>query len=469
MCKNQIRTAPNMRLLELSSPFRQSILHMNYKIGLLPCLLAISLIMLTDSASAQIKEHFQLLDENGDGLLTTNELALLSPLDSQHSGRVTLEAFTSAVQIRDIAHRAQWLIILDLRDGNKDGRLSGNELSGFEFADLDKNRRIDENEYLQGLREFYSSMIALSPKAIAEKATERFRMSDANEDGRLSGTEAVFLNSSDLSGDQRITRQEFIQAAILDVIAAGSNASDGAPPMQSNPITALVDAINRQDSQAVLALCRPEFQRIVNPFVLTYLLHQIMEGNGRLSTPRNVNVSEGTQPGTKNWLAEVSAERGTIALSTVVLDGKILGIAMNGPSIDNAIPKLLREMMTDIDGKLTTFANDCSPDCVRMIRRIQAAEDDVAIGMFHPEIPKQVSGETFAAVFEKLRAKVGKYQKIDLEEAGVDMDAAGTSGFITITHRVAGTAGTALVQQKLQIVGFRPYIVSIGIEPTADR
>lgn len=65
--------------------------------------------------------------------------------------------------------------------------------------------------------------------------------------------------------------------------------------------------------------------------------------------------------------------------------------------------------------------------------------------------------------------KVGKYQKIELEAAGVDMNAAGTSGFITITHLVAGTAGSALVQQKLQIVGFKPHIVSIAIDPVADR
>jgi len=180
-------------------------------------------------------------------------------------------------------------------------------------------------------------------------------------------------------------------------------------------------------------------------------------------------VSEGSQPGTKVLVAKVQAERGTIALSAVVFDDEILGIAMNGPSVDNAIPKLLAELMADVDGKLTPFAKDCSPECMRMIRRIQAAEDDVAIGMFHPEIPKQVSSETFVAMFEKLRAKVGKYQKIELEEAGVDMNVAGTSGFITITHLVAGTAGSAFVHQKLQIVGFKPYIVSIAIDPVADR
>ena len=436
---------------------------------LLPRILGISLFILAGSASAQIKEHFELFDENGDGQLTKNELALLSPLDGQHSGRVTLQAFTTAVQARDIAHRAQWLIILDQRDGNKDGRLSGNEFQGLEFADLDKNGRIDEKEFLRGVREFYSSMITLGPKAIAEDATERFRKKDTNEDGRLSGNEATFLASSDLSGDQRITRQEFIQAAILDVIAAGSDASDNLPPTQSNPLSSLVQAINKQDSQAVLALCRPEFQKIVNSYVLAHVLRQIKAGNGTLTTPRDIEESEGPQPGTKVLMAEVQAERGTIAINVVVLDGKILGLDMKGPSVDDAIPKLLAELMADVDGKLTAVANDCSPDCMRMIRRIQAAEDDVAISMFHPEVPKQVSREKFVALFELLRAKVGKYQKIELEEAGVEMNAAGTSGFINIAHLVTGTAGSGLVKQQLQIVGFKPHIVSIAIDPAPDR
>ncbi len=312
-------------------------------------------------------------------------------------------------------------------------------------------------------------MITLSPKAIAEEATERFRKKDINEDGRLSGNEATFLDSSDLSGDQRITRQEFIQAAILDVIAAGSDASDNPPPTQSNPLSALVQAINKQDSEAVLALCRPEFQKIANSYVLAYVLRHIKAGSGTLTTPRDIVESEGPQPGTKVLMTEVQAERGTIAVNIVVLDGKILGLDLKGPSVDDAIPKLLAELMADVDGKLTTFAHDCSPDCMRMIRRIQAAEDDVAISMFHPEIPKQVPRETFVAAFELLRTMVGKYQKIELEETGVEMNAAGTGGFINFTYLVTGTAGSGLVKQKLQIVGFKPHIVSIAIEPAPDR
>lgn len=436
---------------------------------LLTGLFGCTLTMLASPALAQINEHFQLLDENGDRLLTGNELALLSPLAVQHSGRVDLNAFTSAVRTREIAHRAQWLMILADRDGNKDGRLSGNEFSGFESADLDKNSRIDEKEYLQGVREFYGSLSTLSLKAIAEKGSERFQMMDLNADGRLSGTEATFMAASDLSGDQRITKQEYITAGILDVIAAGSDTNDNVPDMQTTPLGSLVQAINQQDSQALLALCRPEFQKLINTNVLTYLLNQIKEGNGKLSVPSNVTVTEGSQPGSQVLAAEIPVERGTLNMSAVVYEGKLLGVAMNGSSVDNAIPKLLTELMSDLDGKMTTFAKDCSPDCMRMIRRIQAGEDDVAISMFHPEIAKQVARETFVSLFEELRAQVGKYQKIELEAAGVDMDAAGTSGFITLTHRVEGTVGVALVQHKLQIVGFKPHMVVIAVEPASDR
>ena len=77
-------------------------------------------------------------------------------------------------------------------------------------------------------------------------------------------------------------------------------------------------------------------------------------------------------------------------------------------------------MIADVDGLMTTFAKDSSPDCMRMIRRIQAGEDDVAISMFHPEIPQQVKRETFDHLFTELRAMVGRYQKIELEAAGLN-------------------------------------------------
>ncbi len=73
-------------------------------------------------------------------------------------------------------------------------------------------------------------------------------------------------------------------------------------------------------------------------------------------------------------------------------------------------------------------------------------------------------GEQTSTVFEKLLEKVGTYQKIELEETEVDMQPTGSGGFITITHRVTGAEDAALVQQRLQFVGFKPHIVSIAKE-----
>ncbi len=451
-------------------------------------MLLITTIALTAPASAQITEHFQLLDENGDQVLTGNELRLVPLLKEQHAGRVDLSAFTASIRSREVAHHAQWLIILEQRDGNKDGRLSGNEFSGFEFADLDKNGRIDQREYNQGVREFYTSLIPLGPQGVAAKAIERFKSMDINADGRLSGTEAAFMDASDMTGDKRIALQEYITAAVLDMIAAGEDSPDNqpAPPpapvtpvmppapvvdvdgndSQNDALSELVATINAQDSKAFLALCRPEFQKLVNPLVLDYLLKQIKTGNGKLSMPQSIQVTDDSQPGAKTLAAEIPTQRGTLEISTVVLEGKILGIAMNGSAVDGAIQKLMLEMMSDVDGKLTEFAKDCSPHCMRMIRRIQAGEDDVAIEMFHPEIQQRVGKETFVALFEELRKKVGQYQQIELEAAGVDMNADGTGGFISVTHRVQGTQGIAMVKHKLQIVGFKPYMVIISLEPT---
>ena len=447
---------------------------------LISSLACCALALLSSTASAQVEAHFQLFDENGDGVLSGNELALLNPLDVQYSGRVNLNAFTIAVQSRKIAHQAQWLTLLGDRDGNKDGRLSGNEFSGFEFADTDSNGRVEEKEFLEGARAFYRSMATLSPKAISDKATERFQMMDLNEDGRLSGNEAVFMVASDLSGDKRITKQEYTTAAILDVIASEEGSADavpappvappGAPRMatQSDAFRSIVQAINNQDSEGLIALCRPEFQKMLNVEVLKYLFAQIKKGNGNVSAPADVRVTDGSEAGTKLLAAKLQSERGVIAVSALMLDDKMLGMAIKGESADKFVAQLFSDMIADVDGLMTTFAKDSSPDCMRMIRRIQAGEDDVAISMFHPEIPQQVKRETFDSLFTQFREMVGKYQKIELEAAGAELNAEKTSGFLNVTHRVEGTAGVALVQHKLQIVGLKPYIVSISVEPAKD-
>lgn len=296
-------------------------------------------------------------------------------------------------------------------------------------------------------------------------------MMDINQDGRLSGTEATFLDSNDLSGDKRITVEEYVASTLLDVIASEMAPGDAAPQSHdaNTSFHAIVSAINRADGQAVIGLCRPEFQSLINLQVINSILEQIRAGNGKLSISSQVQESAGPQPGTKVFTAQVQAERGTIELTVIDLEGKILGVAMNGSAVDHAIPKFLEEMLNDFEGKLTPFAQDCSPACMRMIRRIQAEEDDVAIEMFHPEIAKQIPRETFIEVFNQLRGKVGKYKKIELETAGVEIEADKTTGFVTLSHRVEGTAGIAMVQHKLQIVGFKPHIVSIAIQADSEH
>ena len=59
-----------------------------------------------------------------------------------------------------------------------------------------------------------------------------------------------------------------------------------------------------------------------------------------MSAPADVEVTDGSQAGTKVFAAKLQTERGMLTMSTVMFEGKILGLAIEGPSIDNYIPQL---------------------------------------------------------------------------------------------------------------------------------
>ena len=85
---------------------------------------------------------------------------------------------------------------------------------------------------------------------------------------------------------KRITKQEYTTAAILDVIASEEGSADavpappvappGAPRMatKSDAFGTIVQAINAQDSEGLIALCRPEFQKIINVEVVSTCSHR---------------------------------------------------------------------------------------------------------------------------------------------------------------------------------------------------
>ena len=424
------------------------------------------------SSNATAGDVFGVLDKNSDGVLSGSEAKMFLSFDTepvgQPDGEVTKKEFFAGVRLHEKKRIDQDVEIFLARNGNKDDRLSGTEISGYEFADLDGNGRITLDELSDGMTMQRAKLGALSIDELIAEGNRRFRLLDTNEDNRLSGSEAVGLLIFDVNGDQRISKDEFMSSVFLDAASVGEAPLSPAPQTTGEPMRAVVDAVNRRDWEVMLGMFRPELKELVDAAVIDYLLHHITESHGILSAPAMdaIAIKDSGKEGQKRHSAKPVCEKGTLAIELTIFEGAILGIVFDSPQIDQMNEKMFADLFADKDNALKKFADFYKNNCSEMIRLIRNEEDSKAFGMFHPEIQKQIGLEQFVKVFKGLREVCGGsgLVKIELEEAGVEFDEKGKGKFFTISHRVAGPNGVMLFKHKMQFVGLKAHFVAASIE-----
>ena len=425
------------------------------------------------SSNATASDVFEMLDKNVDGVLSGREAKMFISFDTDPvghpDGEVTKKEFYLGLRLHEKKRADQVVEIFIARNGNKDDRLSGTEMSGYEFADRDGNGRITSDELFDGMESQRAKLGVLSIDELMAEGNRRFRLLDSNEDSKLSGSEAVGLLMFDGNEDRRISLDEFMSSIFLDAATAGEAPLMPAVQTTGDPMRAVVDAVNRRDWEAMLWMFRPELKELVDAAVIDYLLHHITESHGILNAPPNdaIEIKETGKKGQNRHTAKPVCEKGTLVIEMTIFEGAILGIAFNSPQIDEMNEKMFADLFADKDNALKKFADFYKKNGSEMIRLIRNEEDSKAFGMFHPEIQKQIGLEQFVKVFKGLREVCGGsgLVKIELEEAGVEFDEKGKGKFFTISHRVAGPNGAVLFKHKMQFVGLKAYFVAASIEP----
>ena len=425
------------------------------------------------SSNATAGDVFGILDKNADGVLSGSEAKMFLSFDTepvgQPDGEVTKKEFFAGVRLHERKRVDQDVEIFLARNGNNDDRLSGTEISGYEFADLDGNGRITVDELSDGMAKQRAKLGTLALDELIAEGNRRFRLLDINEDNRLSGSEAVGLLLFDVNGDQRISSDEFMSSVFLDAASVGETPLTPAPQTTGEPMQAVVHAVNRRDWEAILGMFRPELKELVDAAVLDYLLHHITESHGILSAPARdaIAIKDSGKEGQKRHSAKPVCEKGTLAIEMTMFEGAILGIVFNSLQIDQMNEKMFADLFADKDNALKKFADFYKKNCSEMIRLIRNEEDSKAFGMFHPEIQKQIGLEQFVKVFKGLREVCSGtgLVEIELEEAGVEFDEKGNGKFFTIAHRVAGPNGAILFKHKMQFVGLKAHFVAASIQP----
>ncbi len=167
--------------------------------------------------SGSLADEFGIQDGNLDGVLSGTEVEGLRPLDQDGDGKVSRREFLSAVLAQRQRAEAMVAGILKERDGNSDGRLSGNEISGLEDCDVNGDKRISELELRNGFVLRDASLQGKSFQEVRIVAMERFKLIDITENGQLSGTEAYGSTHFDRNVDGRISQDEYVLGLILSI------------------------------------------------------------------------------------------------------------------------------------------------------------------------------------------------------------------------------------------------------------
>lgn len=417
------------------------------------------------SSPLSASDYFETLDANADGVLSGREATDLKVLDADQDGELTKTEFSEAVAEHSQKSFSANSEVFVQRDGNEDGRLSGKEISGFEFTDSDSNGKIPLEEFLLSLTKQRRELSSRSPAEIRKVATERFTALDTTEDGRLSGTEVVGSTHLDFNRDKRVTQEEFIAGMILDAATANQAESPKSDSRSHELLNLFVKAINDQDSGPLFQNMRPELISIVDAPVLNFSLKQLHDRHhtAKAIKPDLVQQSPPEANGQFDAVAPIKCASGEIKVHITVYEGQLLGLRFDSPAIAEVEDNIYAKLMTD-EKTQDEFAEYYSSVCKTLIEHLVASKNDDAASMFHPEVIQQIGRDKFDGVFDAIRNSLGEVKLVELETIGAVENENGVF-MMTIGHRVTGSAGTLMIENKFQFQGMEAALVAISSTP----
>lgn len=398
---------------------------------------------------------FNQLDTNEDGVLSGKEAKSVLQFDADGDGEVTKAEYLAGMK----AERKRLLSMDDKklfaeRDGNQDEVLSGTEVRGFEKYDADGDGEVTWKEFQTGRA---AERGVSDPAEMARRAHEEFRRLDANEDGRLSGKEMIGYEKLDRDGDGRITEKEFI-----------TGFAEIAP--STDPVTAFLEMIQTADSTAFLTTVDPEFAKVLDRPVVTFIMQRLKEKLGSLE-PAARNALKPTQKMTTTqqimtfYQGQLPFEKGKADGTLVVDKGRIVGLQIESPALTDVNEALHLALLNDFDFSRST-ADFYTPRCTEFLRLILESEDDKAFSKYHPEAQKLIGREKVQNVFEVFRAGCGKFKGVELEALDVQFDEKGKGESIKLTLLVRGTKHNYFGKTTLQFIGMSAHITGLEVEPT---
>jgi Ca2+-binding EF-hand superfamily protein len=455
---------------------------------------------------------FDKLDINEDGVLSGVEMKSVAARDADGDGRVTRAEFDGAGSKPSggsTAAAEQKFVDLDI---SEDGYLSGREMRGLERLDLDKDGRVTKQEYLQAssteprgaedkpaapgitpppaaptgtldLRSLVDKAWADADKARADldkKAIERadklFNAFDGNEDGKLSGTEIpTQFKAYDTNQDGRLTREELhLGVAPPRALRPGVTPPPGASTATKSDLDPLVAAFQTGDIGPVMADINERGKKAIDELVLQFIVDTFRKEYGEITPPSAMDVKvtsiEIKGEKIKETWADVKFARGTATLRIAKVDGKLEGIQIGSPLMEQ-INEIHTGLLLSPEGKelARKFNDTFAPRGEHMLRLIIDGNDQEAFKCFYPEVQQELGWEKVQAYFARNRGAMGAVEKIECTGITAKFDEGKPKpNFILEYDLPSADAGLVNGFITFRIIGVKAHIISLQFKK-ADK
>ena len=417
---------------------------------------------------------FEQQDSNQDGVLSGREATDLKSLDQDSDREISLAEFTAAAKEQQSqANRLAQQLFAD-RDSNKDQRLSGTEMSGYEEFDKNGDRRLTETEFKTGFASADSEIRNMPIAEIRKTAADRFSKIDINEDGRLTGTEAAGSGHFDRNADSRIVKEEFIIGLILSTASPDSVSPDD--PMPASPMTkegihkALADYVKALDdvtnSQLITGALHTSIVHQVDQPIFEYALKYAKSSHGKMKLPLKSQIHISTlENGDVEAQTELKCEKGSLKLVIRLSEGKIVGFSMDSPELQEVETSLYQDLQED--ELQQRFANFYAIIAEGPLESIMKGEDDVASAWIHPSVVEEVGRDKFNGLFQQIRDRLTEVKSTELEAFKTEVSTDNIRTF-TVTQLVTGTSSVQRYATTFQCVGMDAVVTGLSIEAASD-
>ncbi|MCE9606359.1 MAG: SUMF1/EgtB/PvdO family nonheme iron enzyme [Planctomycetia bacterium] len=196
--------------------------------------------------NSDLEARFVAADLNADGMLTGKERENFPDYgDADGDDVLTRDEFLAMHErerrmLAEVVREREDDEAFRVRDISEDGILTGTEKKGVEKYDANGDGRIVLDEFRAGRAMEPAALkpanfAALSEEtlgdtealdAMKQKDLQRYLQLDGNEDGRLSGSEMLGLETFDVDANGRVTREEFLIGSALERKKSASKPSE---------------------------------------------------------------------------------------------------------------------------------------------------------------------------------------------------------------------------------------------------